>query len=92
MKGKAIIICLALSMFFLLRISYVAAGDTFYDAGGRRIGTTKQTQGKKNYYDSGGKLLGWSKRSGEKYRYYDKDGKFLGYSGKEDGRIYFYSR
>ena len=86
------VITVAFVLFIGLWIANTPAGETFYDAGGRRIGEVKQSRGKKNYYGPGGKLLGWSKFSGGKYRYYDRDGKFLGYSSREEGRIYFYKR
>ncbi len=84
------VIIVAFVLFIGIWITGTPAGETFYDAGGSRIGEVKQSRRRKNYYGSGGKLLGWSKLSGGKYRYYDRDGKFLGYSSKEAGRAYFY--
>ena len=61
------VIIVAFVLFIGAWITDTPAGETFYDAGGRRIGEVKQSRGRKNYYGPEGKLLGWSKFSGGKY-------------------------
>lgn len=89
MKRNLIIVFVFLMASVGCRISDASAEDIYYDAAGRRIGTSRQSEGKKYYYGPGGELLGWSELSGGSYRYYDKRGKLLGYSQEEDGKMYF---